>query len=132
MPSIIDPLTLYIDDLPGIWSPVQWELTPQERTHEIETQATASLLHVIDAPEAMLRMLLGETEIIRAYEPPKGYNPELQGEWNPDIITFQFRRPIRLENVERTPELLSVLYDFGELGHWLIEIEEEKVRIERV
>jgi hypothetical protein len=31
MPSIIDPQTLYVDDLPAIWSPVQWELTEEER-----------------------------------------------------------------------------------------------------
>ncbi len=27
MPGIIDPETTHVDDLPGIWSPVQWELT---------------------------------------------------------------------------------------------------------
>ena len=25
MPSVIDPETLYVDDLPAIWSPVQWD-----------------------------------------------------------------------------------------------------------
>ena len=31
MPSIIDPETIYVDNLPAIWSPVQWELTEEER-----------------------------------------------------------------------------------------------------
>ncbi len=30
MPGVIDPETMNIDGLPGIWSPVQWELTEQE------------------------------------------------------------------------------------------------------
>lgn len=27
MPGVIDPETLPVDELPGIWTPVQWELT---------------------------------------------------------------------------------------------------------
>jgi hypothetical protein len=27
MPIEIDPETMNVDDLPGIWSPVQWELS---------------------------------------------------------------------------------------------------------
>jgi hypothetical protein len=61
MPSIIDPETLYVDDLPAIWSPVQWELTGEERIAAVEEQATASLLWMMDAPEAILRLLLAET-----------------------------------------------------------------------
>lgn len=70
MPSVIDPETLYVDDLPAIWSPIQWELTEEERTQAIEEQATASLLWTMDAPEAVLRLLLGETQIQRLYGPP--------------------------------------------------------------
>jgi hypothetical protein len=44
MPGVIDPETINADTLPGIWSPVQWELNEHERIHELETQATASLL----------------------------------------------------------------------------------------
>ena len=36
MPSIIDPQTLYVDDLPTVWSPVQWELTEEERIQAVE------------------------------------------------------------------------------------------------
>jgi len=44
MPSIIDPETIHANELPAIWSPVQWELTEEERVEEIEEQAKASLL----------------------------------------------------------------------------------------
>jgi hypothetical protein len=132
MPGVIDPETLYVDDLPGIWSPVQWELSEEERIHELEEQAKASLLAVVDGPEAILRLLLDETEIERAYEPPQGYDPEQQGEWDDSLITFQFKRQVRLERVDRNSELLSVEYNFGELGYWILEIESERVTIERV
>ena len=58
MPSIIDPETMHVDDLPGIWNPIQWEMTEHERILEVENQAEASLLSVIYAPEAILRLLL--------------------------------------------------------------------------
>jgi hypothetical protein len=132
MPGVIDPETLYVDDLPGIWSPVQWELSEEERIHELEEQAKASLLAVVDGPEAILRLLLDETEIERAYEPPQGYDPEQQGEWDDSLITFQFKRQVRLERVDRNSELLSVEYNFGDLGYWILEIESERVTIERV
>ena len=132
MPAVIDPETLYVDDLPGIWSPVQWDLTEGERIQELEEQATASLLWAIDAPEAILRLLLGETDIERAYEPPKGFQPEQQGEWDESILTFQFKRQIRLEHVEREPDRLYVEYHFGDLGYWALEIEPERVTIQRV
>ncbi len=132
MPAIMDPETMYVDDLPAIWSPVQWELAPEEHAHELEEQATASLLRAVDAPEAILRLMLDETGIQRAYEAPEGYDPEQQGEWNSALVTFQFKRPIRLERVERDRDFLYVEYNFGDLGRWALEFEPEKVRIERV
>ena len=80
MAGVINPETLYVDDLPGIWSPVQWELSDAERIKELDEQARASLLWAVDVPETILRLLLNETEIERAYEAPKGYDPEQQGE----------------------------------------------------
>lgn len=100
MPGVIDAEPLYVDDLPGIWSPVQWDLTDEQRNQELETQATASLLATVDAPEAILRLLLAETGIKRAYEPPEGYNSDEQGEWDENLITFQFKRSIKLVKVE--------------------------------
>jgi hypothetical protein len=132
MPAIIDPQTLYVDDLPGIWSPVQWELSPEDRNQELEDQATASLLWSSDAPEAILRLLLNETRIDRAFEPPKGYNPEQQGSWDSSLVTFQFKRSLRLEKVVREPEYIYIEYSFGELGVWSFEITPEQVNIHRI
>lgn len=132
MPAFIEAELIHVDDLPGIWSPVQWELTPEERVEEVETQARASLLEAVDVPEAVLRMLLGETEIEQAYEAPRGYDPEQQGEWDDQIITFQFKRPIKLLNVERVTGMLRVQYDFYELGRWQVELKEYTFQIEKI
>jgi hypothetical protein len=132
MPGIIDPETLYVDNLPGIWSPVQWELSEEERVQEIQDQANASLLYSVDLPEAILRLLLNETQIQRAYEPPEGFDPEQQGEWDSTIITYQFRRPIRLVRQERDMDTIYIEYNFGELGHWAFTIEPEHVSIDRI
>ena len=132
MPSVIDPETMNVDELPGIWSPVQWEVTEEERAREIEQQATDSLLSAVDVPEAVLRMLLSETAIERAYEAPAGYDPEQQGEWDLKLLTFQFSRPIRLVEVKREADYLYVEYDFGELGRWAFEIEPEEASVYRI
>jgi len=132
MPSIIDAETLYVDDLPAIWSPVQWDLTEEERIQAVEEQATASLLWSMDAPEAILRLLLDETVIERLFGPPAGYNAEEQGEWDEKLITFGPKRAIKLESVERTPARLELVYNLGELGSWEFIIESEKVSIERI
>ncbi len=65
MPIDIDPETINADELPGIWSPVQWELTEEERIMELENQARSNLLYAVDVPEAILRLLLNETEVER-------------------------------------------------------------------
>ena len=132
MPSVINPETLYVDDIPAIWSPVQWELSDEERVQAVEEQATASLLWTMDAPEAILRLLLDETGIQRLFSPPKDYNPEEQGDWDKYLITFGPESPIKLESVERTPRSLDVVYDFGDRGRWEFIIEAERVSIERI
>ena len=128
MSSVIDPETLYVDDLP----PVQWELEEEERVKAVEEQATASLLWTMDAPEVILRLLLDETSIQRLYNPPKDYNPEEQGEWDKDLITFGPAHPIKLLSAERMPNRLELVYDFGNLGTWEFVIEPERVSIERI
>ncbi len=132
MPSVIDPETLPVDELPAIWSPVQWELDEAERAQAIEDQATASLLWVMDAPEAILRLLLDETAIQRLYGPPPGYDPEEQGEWDESLLTFGPKRTMRLESVNRSRDSLTLVYNFGDLGWWEINIEPERVVIERI
>ena len=132
MPGVIDPERINIDTLPGIWTPVQWEMTDEERKTELEQQATASLLWSVDIPEAILRLLLSETRIERTFEAPEGYNPDTQGEWDPELIAFKFRIPMRLDDVGREPNKITAAYNFGDLGYWCIEIEPEKVTIERI
>lgn len=132
MPGVIEPETVYVDDLPGIWSPVQWEQTKEEQVVELEEQARASLLWAVDVPEAILRLLLSETEIERAYEPPAGYDSEQQGDWDDHLITFQFKREIRLEKVVRERDYLYVEYKLAELGYWAIEIEPQNINIHRL
>jgi hypothetical protein len=132
MPASIDPETINVDELPGIWSPVQWDLTEEERIQELEEQAKASLLWVVDVPEAILRLLIGETEITRAYEPPDGFDPELQGEWDENLVTFQFKRGIQPIKVERQREYLYIEYKLEDYGYWAIEISPEEINIQRL
>lgn len=132
MPGVIDPETMNTDGLPGIWSPVQWELTDEERAEELEAQATASLLWSVDVPEAILRLLLQETEIERLFEPPEEYDQETQGEWDAELVTFGFRKPIQLIKAEREHNYLYLEYKFGDFGYWYVEIEPEKVTIQRL
>lgn len=132
MPGVIVPETMPVDSLPGIWSPVQWELSEEERHQELENQAVASLLWSVDVPEAILRLLLGETEIVRVFDPPDGYDPEKQGEWDSSLVTFAFKRTIQLDSAERETDRLAVVYKLEGAGYWLLEIGPEKVVIERV
>lgn len=132
MPQHIDPETMNVDELPGIWSPVQWELDEDEMVEETEAQAAASLLWSIDAPEAILRMLLAEQQIERAYQPPKGYNPEMQGDWDDELLTFKYKRSIRPRHVERRENYLYVEYQVEDYGVWAFEIEPERVTIHRL
>jgi hypothetical protein len=111
---------------------VQWELSEEERVQELENQSAASLLWAVDMPEAILRLLLDETAIERLYAPPEGYDPELQGGWDESLVTFGFKRPIRLERIERDGERVSVLYKLDGAGYWLMEFTPERVVIERV
>jgi hypothetical protein len=73
-----------------------------------------------------------EHAIDRAFGPPDGYDPESQGEWNDELLTFKFKRPIRLIRSEREANYLYVEYDFGDLGQWAIEIEPDLVNISRL
>ena len=132
MPQDIDPETMNVDELPAIWSPVQWELTEEEHIQELETQATASLLWAADVPETILRLLMDECEIERAFEPPKGYDPETQGEWDENLLTFQFKRPIQMLKVERRTDYLYAEFKFSDLGYWAVEIEPDKASFFRL
>ena len=132
MPKDIDHQTINVDNLPGIWSPVQWELSEGEQIMELEEQSTANLLFSVDPPETILRLLLNEYAIERAYEPPKGYNPEMQGDWDHELVTFKFKRVINLNRIERNPDFLYLEYKVEDLGTWVIEIGDDRVEIYRL
>lgn len=132
MPSVIDPQTMHVDRLPVVWSPVQSQLAEEERAREVEEQATASLLWAADAPETILRRLLGETAIVRVFEAPQGYNPDEQGEWDPDLVTFSFARRIRLLAEDRRPDRLALEYKLEGAGYWRMEITPNSVSIIRL
>jgi len=132
MPNVIDPETMNVDELPGIWSPVQWDLSEEERNNELEEQATASLLWAVDVPEAILRLLLDECAIERAFEPPKGYDPEQQGDWDESLLTFQFKREIQFRKVEREKEYLYLEYKIEDLGYWAFEIQPEQISLYKI
>jgi len=131
LPSIFDPETIYIDDLPAVWSPVQGKLSPDEHANELEDQATASLLWACPVPEQILRILLEETSIQRLDETPEGYDPEIQGEWDPALLAFGFKRSIKLLREERTPEALILEYKLEGAGDWALEVTQETLTIER-
>jgi hypothetical protein len=132
MPKDIDPQTINADNLPGIWSPIQWELSEGEQLMELEEQSIASLLFSVDPPEAILRLLLNEYAIERAHEPPKGFDPELQGDWDSELVTFKFKRAITLNRIERDPENLYLEYKVEDLGTWILEISNDNVDIYRL
>ncbi|MAT44569.1 MAG: hypothetical protein CL609_19725 [Anaerolineaceae bacterium] len=132
MPGIIDPLTFHVDDLPGIWSPVQWEQTKEEQIMELETQAAASLMLSVDIPEAMLRLILNETEIVSTRTPPEGYDETEQGEWDDEIVTFKFKKGIKLETMKRENDHLLAVYNFANNGTWAIEVTPNRVVIEKI
>jgi len=132
MPRVIDPETMNTEGLPGVWLPVQWELTDEERAEELEAQTTASLLWSVDVPEAILRLLLQETEIERLFEPPEDYDPETQGEWDAELVSFGFKKPVELIKIEREQDYLYLEYKFGDSGYWCFEIEPEKVTLQRI
>ncbi len=132
MPGVIDLEAIGANNLPGIWSPVQWELDEYQRQAELENQARANLLWAVDEPQAILRLLLQETEVERLLEPPEEYDEQKQGEWNDQLVTYGFKRPIQLVKVEREPDYLYIEYKFGDFGYWYVEIEPEKVTIGRI
>lgn len=132
MPGVIDPETIAVDDLPTIWSPVQGDLSPEDHRRELEDQATASLLWASPVPEQILRLVLDETAIDPVREPPPGYDPDVQGPWDASLLTFGFRRPIRLMKEERTADRLVLEYKLEGAGTWRLEFTPESLTVDRL
>jgi hypothetical protein len=132
MPGLIDPQTIEVNGLPVIWSPVQSPLTEEEKIRELDQQATASLLWAATIPEQVLRLLLSETDIEPISDPPAGYDPDVQGEWDSSQLTFAFSRVIRLLREDRRPDRLTVEYKVDGAGTWIVEIGLEEVSVARI
>jgi hypothetical protein len=77
-------------------------------------------------------MLLEDTSIERAYGPPEGYDDELQGKWDDSLLAFSFKHKVKIEKVERESNYLYIEFKISDLGSWSMEIETEKVTIERI
>jgi hypothetical protein len=74
MPGIIDPERICVDVLPGIWTPVQWEMSEEDRQIELEAQGTASLLWSVDIPAAILRVTIGDKDRAN-FQPSSRFQP---------------------------------------------------------
>jgi hypothetical protein len=132
MPGVIDHEAIYVDQIPTIWSAVQEDLSPEEHAEELEDQATASLLWASPVPEQILRLLLNETAIDRLLEPPEGFDPEIQGEWEINNITFGFKHPIKLVKEERTSDRLALEYKVEGAGYWMLSISPDELTLGRI
>lgn len=132
MPGVIDPQTIEVNHLPVIWSPIQSPLAEDERVRELDLQATASLLWAATIPEQILRLLLSETDIEAIAEPPPGYDPAAQGEWDSSQLTFAFARQIRLIREERRLDRLTLEYKVDGAGTWLVEFGHEELAVARI
>ena len=132
MPGVIDHETIYVDQLPTVWSPPRAELNPEERTKELEEQATANLLWASPVPEQILRLLLNETAVDRLLDPPEGFDPEVQGVWEDHGLVYGFKRPIRLLKEERSPDKLVLEYKLEGAGYWMLAISPEEVTLGRI
>ena len=129
MPKYIDPQTIPVEDLPGVWTPFPEDLSPDEHVAAVEDQAKASMLWSIDHPETILRLMLNETAITRAFEAPLGYDEERQGKWDKSLTAFTFKRAMWVEHIERQPDNLYIVYEVEDLGRWAIEIKPEEIHI---
>ena len=131
MPLNIDHENMNVDELPVVWCPVTQDLSVWETEEATMEQARASLLWVADVPEAILRLLVDETDVERVYAPPSGYNPDEQGEWDYSLETYSFKNAIHLKEMVREEDALYLVYQLEGAGYWRIEVTPERVTIER-
>jgi hypothetical protein len=131
MSGYLDPLTFPVLDVPAIWCPEKERLSGNPLATSIEEQAKASLLASADTVEAILRLLYDEAEIERVFEPPQGYNPEVQGDWDDHQVTFVFRRRVEKIGEERGNESLRMEYRLETCGQYRIEITPESFSIKK-
>jgi hypothetical protein len=131
MSGYLDPLTFPVLDVPAIWCPQKEKVLGNPLATSIEEQAKASLLASADTVEAILRLLHGETAIDRVFEPPQGYNPDVQGEWDDDAVTFAFHRRVEKIREIRDEQSLLLEYQMEGCGRYRVEITPERFSIEK-
>lgn len=147
MPGAIDFETMDVDELTPVWFPSDEEPeTPERYESMVRQEASARLMTMVGVPEAVLRLLVGETEVSRVprdvgredeegrrdFEAGGGAGEAgaAEDELPPD--SFEFSRPITAETVEMTREGLLVIYRLEGAGTWRLFLESERVMIERV
>ena len=131
MSGYLDPLTFPVLDVPAIWCPEKERLVGNPLATSIEEQAKASLLASADTVESILRLLYDKAEIERVLEPPQGYNPEVQGDWDDQQVTFAFLRRVERISEERDDESLRMEYRIDGCGKFMVEITPESFSIQK-
>jgi hypothetical protein len=154
MPGTIDFETMDVDELTPVWWPSDADLTPDQYDSVVQQEARAHLLTMLGVPEAILRLLVRETEVSRVARDVAGQDDgkwsDFEGEAAADADadadaaadaeseagfppdSFEFSRPIVAETVEMTRDGLLVIYRLEGSGTWRMFLESERVTIERV
>jgi hypothetical protein len=154
MPGAIDFETMDVDELTPVWCPSDEELTPEQYESALQQEARAHLLTMAGVPEAILRLLVQETEVSRVAREVVGQvrgarrdfeaeadadaddgadggsGADADAEFPPD--SFEFSHPIVAETVEMTRDGLLVVYRLEGAGTWRMLLESGRVTIERV
>jgi hypothetical protein len=94
MTTEFDPTLFPTIDVPAIWNYAPPPEAGDGLIYYAEDQAKNGLIATADIFESILRLLIGYTDIKAEFDPPEGYDPEIQGEWDPSIKTFMFSRKI--------------------------------------
>jgi len=129
MSGVLDPQTFPTIDVPAIWCPKKEKLRGNPLALAIEEQAKGSLLLSADPVEAVLRLLYGELEVTRAEEQPRGYNPEVQGDWDKEEVTFAFARRAKKISEERSEYSLQLEYELEGCGRYSVAVSADSVSI---
>jgi hypothetical protein len=129
MTSVIDPLTFPVIDVPAIWCPPETKTRTAHPVLELERQAQANLILSADIIESVIRLIFGEAEIEKVMEPPEGYDPDVQGDWDESVATYAFKRPILKIEEERDEQHLLLVYSMKELGTYRVALTETSFSI---
>lgn len=156
MPGAIDFETMDVDELTPVWWPSDGELTAEQYETMVQQEARTHLLAMVGVPEAILRLLVQETEVSRVahevVDQGRGARRDFEAEADADADagdgadagagddadagfppdSFEFSHPIVAEKVETTRDGLFVVYSLEGSGTWRMLFESGRVTIERV